>query len=371
MNEVTGRRRSSASFLIKILIVLIFPLVGVFGSPNTGWISILLIVGEGPIVAFTSIYSLLAGLFIMFPCLIFEQQLNSRPISKSIRGRAVAASILCWLISILLFPSGSIVRVDSFFLYVIMFTPILSIAFFVILPLISRESVMMSISKENHTLSYNFLTSNLRKSFRREKFLSRILWVALVFCPFMFYVALSWWSPQFQLMSLFYQFMVYTDFPMVIAESLFLNVSLQFTAMMGSFLPFIALLSALRFVFVRDVFRFQSGLIKKSRLASVALLGEILPSAAITLISLALMPPDSFIPVFFPLPILPIIGFAFIRFSKVVLVKEEIFPDYEYRMWFEKERDPYVPGVQEPRDETIKVPITYLLVSQIRKRLKD
>ena len=69
----------------------------------------------------------------------------------------------------------------------------------------------------------------------------------------------------------------------------------------------------------------------------------------------------------FPFPILPLIGFAYIRFSKIIIVRDEIWTDYEHRMWFDKEQDPYV-SVSD--DESITVPITYLLVSQIRKRRK-
>ncbi|MHA2397196.1 MAG: hypothetical protein ACXAC0_10865, partial [Candidatus Thorarchaeota archaeon] len=72
-------------------------------------------------------------------------------------------------------------------------------------------------------------------------------------------------------------------------------------------------------------------------------------------------------PVVLPFPILPLIGFAYIRFSKIIIVRDELWTDYEHRMWFDKEQDPYVP---ESTDDSITVPITYLLVSQIRKRLK-
>ncbi|MHA2395906.1 MAG: hypothetical protein ACXAC0_04315, partial [Candidatus Thorarchaeota archaeon] len=78
MNEVKSRRKPSAAFLIKILVVLSFPLQGFFSSSNFGWISILLLVGGSTSIVFTSIYSLLVGLIIMLPCLIFEHQLGFR-----------------------------------------------------------------------------------------------------------------------------------------------------------------------------------------------------------------------------------------------------------------------------------------------------
>lgn len=365
MNEVIGRRRPSVVFLIKILVVMSFPLQGFFGSSEIIWFSVLLEIGGNHVIAFTSIFTLLTGLFIMLPCLIFELDLRKRPISESIRIRAVAASILCWLISMFILFLG-IFSFDPFLFQVIGYTPILAISFFVILPLITRESVMLSISAEHHDLSYDIVSSTHSKMFRREKILSGFLWVGLVFSPFMGYMVSSWWNFRFYFMSLFYQFTVYSDYPMI-PEGLFPNVGIEIIAVIGPILPFIALLSAIRFVFVRDIFRFQSGFIKKSRLVSIALLGEILPSAIILLITLVLSPMGSITLAYFPVPLLPIIGFAFIRFSKVIHVNEEIFPDHEYRMWYEKERVPYG---QELPAESIKVPITYLLVSQIRKRLR-
>ena len=365
MNEVTNRRKPSVAFLIKILIVLLFPLQGVFSSPNFGWISILLLVGGDTIVAFASISYLLVGLIIMLPCLIFEHHLNSRPISKSVRRRAAAACILSWFISLLLLLFGGALLAMSYFYTTVLFAPILSIAFFVILPLISRESTMRSIPKEHRALSYSSITSTLHKRIRRGKILSVLLWIGIVFIPFMFFIIPEWGSIHFQFLSLSYQYSAYTGSPWI---RTILEVTGNFNAHDVLLLPSMALLSALRLVFVRDIFRFQTGRINKSRLASVALLGEILPSAIIILSLLTLYYPGDFFPMVFPFPILPLIGFAYIRFSKIIIVRDEIWTDYEHRMWFDKEQDPYVPVSD---DESITVPITYLLVSQIRKRRKE
>ncbi|MBY8996672.1 MAG: hypothetical protein KGD60_02985 [Candidatus Thorarchaeota archaeon] len=368
MNEVTGRRRPSAAFLIKILIVLIFPLRGFFYSYETWWHSILLTVIDNQFIALNPINSLVAGILILLPCLIFEWQLNSRPISKSIRGRTAAACILSWVFSFILLPFANPYWGSDPFYNTMVYTPILAIAFFVILPLISRETTRQSISTEHRNLSYRFITSTLRKRSRREKILSGLLWFGLVFCPFMFFAVNYGWSYQIQLSSLFYFVSGYGG-GLIYGFTALVNVEFQFAAAIAASLPPVALLAGLRFVFVRDVFRYQNGNITKSRLVSVALLGELLPSAALTLFALITFPPGmGFFPLFLPMPILPLLGFVFLRFSKFVPVKEELWTDYEHRMWFEKEQEPYVP---KPVEETIKVPITYLLVSQVRKRLKE
>jgi hypothetical protein len=241
-------------------------------------------------------------------------------------------------------------------------------SFFVILPLISRETTLLNVPTQHHNLSYGFLKSTRRKRFRREKVLSGLLWVGLVFLPFIFQMMSSWWFLEFRFISLFSQFSMSRGGPWFTTDILLLNIQLWFSTTMATDLPILALLSALRFAFVRDVFRFQRGIIKKSRLVSIAILGEILPSAIGLLISLGFSPPFSSTLMYLPLPILPLIGFAFLRFSKFVSVKDELWSDYEHRMWYQKEQDPYM---SESADESIKVPITYLLVSKVRKRLKE
>jgi hypothetical protein len=384
MTEVSGRRRAIAFFIVKILIVLIFPLKVFSYYYETSWYSILLQVGNNPgylipivplpgisypNLGFNPINTLVSGFLILLPCMIFEWQLNSRPISRSIRGRVVAACILSWVISFLLLPSTDMFWGPTVLYNTVAYSPVLGISFFVILPLISRETTALSISTENRNLSYRFLTSTLKKRLRRETVLSTLLWIGLIFCPIMFFMELSPWSFSIQLMSLFYTGSVYGGGPIFWGYESLLSIEFQFYASTSLILPVVAFLSAVRFVFVRDVFRYQNGHITKSRLVSVALLGELLPSALITLFALlTFFPGGGFFPMFYPLPILPLIGFVFLRLNKFVPTKEELWQDHEHRMWFEKERTPYTPAVAE---ESIKVPITYLLVSYIRRRMKE
>jgi len=219
---------------------------------------------------------------------------------------------------------------------------------------------------QHQDLSYGLIKSTLHKRVRKESFLVGLLWVALVFSPFFVNLDWSFFYWRFVFMGLFNQFQLYSE-GMYIGFS---SISLEFNAYTVQIFPVVALLSSLRFVFVRDVFRFQTKRINKSRLASIAILAEILPSAIFTFTYLVLIPtyPISFIPILLPFPILPIIGFAYIRFSRIPPMKDELWPEYEHRMWFDKRREP---TVTESPDESLTVPISYLLISQIRKRLKD
>jgi hypothetical protein len=370
MNENTGRRRPIASFLIKLAVILLFPLRVSFFPGYINWESIIL--DSSPdvriLVSFIPVPALLAGLFIMLPGIIFERQLKSKPISMKVRGRTAVACFLSWAISLLLILSSGTIYGGSHYSTVILYTPILSISFYVLLPLISRETTIRSISKEHRNLDFGFVTSTLKRKFRRERVLSGLLWLSLVFCPFMIYWVFWYWTPQLYLASLFYTSIISLGGGIILDGLLPLYFDVVLTGIDTISLPVFALLSAVRFLFVREIFRFQSGAIKRSRLISIAILGELLPSAVLTSFSFITAEIGSVGPIFIPTPILPIIGFLFIRFSRVVPIKDELWPDYESRMWFEKEHTPYVP---EPMEETIKVPVMYLLVSQLRKRLRE
>ena len=78
-------------------------------------------------------------------------------------------------------------HMESYYPFVMQYAPVLAISFFIILPLISREATIRRISTEHQILSYRHISSTLRKEIRREKILAGVLWVCLVFCPFIFF----------------------------------------------------------------------------------------------------------------------------------------------------------------------------------------
>ncbi|MFW9805404.1 MAG: hypothetical protein ACFFFK_01585 [Candidatus Thorarchaeota archaeon] len=365
MNEAISRLRPKASFLFKMAVVLLFPLGGNIRSSHLDWVSILLSVGI-PDISLNAFPTILVGIVILLPGVIFERQIKNRPVSTRVRGRAVLACFLSWIISIILQFRGLIFN-STAIIYVTFSTPILTIAFFIVLPLIMRETMMRNLSSEHLSLNYGFIASSIRKRFRRERILSGLLWAGLIFGPFMIYYVFYWWSPTILLDSLFFRYDLFSGSYLFLDITLLQYVDIQFVGLDTLTLPVFSLLSSVRILFVRDIFRFQRSIIKKSRLVSVAILGELLPSAILTLFSLMTTPLGSG-PMFFPLPILPVIGFVFIRLNKLVPIKEELWPDYGSKMWYEKDHPSYSP---EPKEDTITVPMTYLLVSQVRKRLRE
>lgn len=366
MNGATRRWKPRVTFFIKLLFVLIFPLEGIFSVVNMSWTSILLIINETSIVTFSSVLSVVLGLVFILPGVVFERQLNLMPISKSIRKRILSVCILIWFTSyLLLIFGGNIWRVYDVY-ETLVYAPILSISFYVVLPVISRSSTMQRIPIEYRTLSYSFIKTNLHTKNRRQRLLSSVLWIGLMFSPFMMFIMSSWWSYDFHFFSLSYYLSIYGRSPWLTDIQWLADLSFEYLTITTDVFPVFVLLSSLRLVFVRDVFRYQNGLVDKSRLASIAVLGEILPSALVTLSMLITGYPGDLIPVILPFPLLSIIGFAHIRFSKVIQLKDELWSDYEYRMWFEEE-----PREPEPMEESITVPLAYLLLSHFRKRRND
>ncbi|MFW9787388.1 MAG: hypothetical protein ACFFE2_08545 [Candidatus Thorarchaeota archaeon] len=363
---MTGRitwRKPSLPFIIKLLVVLLFPLNVYSEGQYYSWVSILFSISNYQSLRLTSFYALVVAIVILFPGFLFERRLNSKPFSESARKLTVVCCILTWFIGVILMLFLGPLWLSDLLYFIIMSTPNLTFAFFIILPTIMRESTKRGITKDLWYLSYGFVSATFRKKFRRTRILTGVLWFGLVFSPFLLRFNWGWYSPTFQFISL------------ILAGSAFLYIpwlgafgfQLLITVFPALYIPVIAVLSSVRIIFVRDIFRYQNKLVTRSRLISVALLGELLPSALVTTFYLITIPSSGFVSylLFYPTPILPIIGLIYAKLDKIQPIKEELWPDYEHRMWFEKEREPYTPP---PAEESIKVPLTYLLISQIRKR---
>lgn len=372
MTDTTNKRRRIPFFLIKILVVLIFPLQMVIDPSHFRWTSLLLVVSSYQLPFFTSIPSLLIGLIIMLPCIYFERMLYSIPISRPVRKQVVVFCILSCGISLAILFTGVVIpplyialigfNSSPYAYEATLYAPILGISFFVVLPLILRETALRAISTGHSPLRYQVINSLLLKRFKREKVLSTLLWFCLLFCPFLVGLDTSWSSLRMSFLSVFYLmfFPAYSPLAQVIPAMGFLTLtSTDFIS-----LPITALLSSVRFVFVRDLFRFQQHIISRGRVASTAILGEILPSAIITLLTFSMNPFATAILLILPTPILPLAGLALIKFSRTTPLKDELWPDYESKMWYEQGQEPHA---TESGDESVKVPFTYLLISKVRK----
>lgn len=358
MSEATTRSGSWKGIIIKTLVVLLFPLAIRINDGTIAWWSLLLWVDLSQSFAFNETYSILTALVLIVPGILFYRHILISPISSSIRGRAVMTAIVLWAA-----PIAYSVFFGFFMIGSMLILPTVSISLFILLPILQRELVIRSTPMKMRNYDFQFLSRNFKHSFGKQRFLPILLWSGLLLSPFLF---LNLYG-DIQFISVFYE-IFWRTFSLILESPMY--GTLLFSVTNGSFLPLILLMSSLRFLFVRDIFRFKDGFINKTRLVSIALLGEITPVAILSVQYIQVIPSYfSYVPIVSPFPLFPLIGFLFVRLWKIFPVREIMWDKEEHRMWFEGDKPTQSPFPQ-PMEQGIKVPITYMIISHIRRLRK-
>jgi hypothetical protein len=203
--------------------------------------------------------------------------------------------------------------------------------------------------------SYIDLDDSFRRQFGRKRFLPLLLWSALMLSPL-----LSIGSWEIGVESLLFSTRISTAeiFFAFLDIHRFVISLISITSLPGYYLMF-----SLRFVFIRDLFRFNEGNVSQSRLISLGILSEMAPAAMLTMFQFSyIMVLD--VPIWYyvwimPTPVFPLLGYVFARMSRHTLTSDTLWEDEENVMWFESD--------QEPMETRIKVPISYLIRSHLRK----
>jgi hypothetical protein len=346
--------------IAKILVVLLFPLIGGFSYGSIYFANLLYVSG----FAFTIIDTMLIvliSILLLLPGIYFERRMKSRPISTRVRRSAFAAIAAVWLIPFILIPLSPPPPTMPILYLPLSGIPILSIAFFVILPLLNREFIIRQTPEKYHSQSYIEMSNIFKKQIGRRRFLPLMIWSALLFSPL-----LSFGSWNIQLESLLYTITLVLRGPTFMdglgIEQIIYSIPMTYF-MHGSFLIF-----SLRFIFIRDIFRFTEGKVPYFRLISMGILSEIAPAAMLTLQQFAtimvLELPFGFYSWILPTPFFPLLGYLFIRLSKATFPFDTLWDDEEHRMWFEERQR------EQAMDLGIKVPISYLIRSRLRRLRK-
>jgi len=340
--------------IVKVLAVLMLPIAGGYLYGMILWASPLIIIG-GAVSPVEYLLFPLTSFLILLPGIFFERRMKSRPLTTSVRRSVIAATLIILGVPLL----GTL-----FFLPIILYGPIyvalfyfpiVSISFFVILPLLNREFILRRFPARYHFKSYSELYDAFRQQFGRKRYLPLIIWSGLLFSPL-----ISLGPYHYTLESLYYSVTIDVG-GFIIAEYSIRTVmfyTLSIVAIPGFFLIF-----SLRFVFIRDLFRFNQGQVTQSRLLSMGILSEMAPAAILTLlqfsyISVLEMPFWSYEWIL-PTPLFPLLGYLFARMSRFLTTFDTVWEDEEDVMWFES---------SEPLQELgIKVPISYLILSKLRK----
>ena len=365
MSEGTTGSVSWKRTLAKISIVLVFP-ISIWMEPGFGiglWISILFHMEPSRSLIFASPITVLIAIFLMLPGVYFDRKIHSNPISSSIRRKAIILVVATWLLS---YGFAFLSFFDPYFFSVVLFTRIvyiqtLTISIFIFLPILNRELTIRSTPANMQTYSLSYLSNVFQSRFGKLRFLPVLIWAGFLFSPI---VSLGSWG-NILLLSIFYQMQLFLGVGLIreiiFSYAFFLNLTPIYL------LHYVMLVFSLRFVFVRDIYRYSDGRVTKSRLISTGLLAEIVPVAVLSLLSLSMYGFYEFI---LPTPFFPLLGYLYVRFSKIPLMIDELWEDDEHRMWYERDK-PHLSPLQPPTEQGIKVPISYLIVSQFRRLRKQ
>jgi hypothetical protein len=316
------------------------------------------------------------GLLLAAPAIYFNYRIVNSPANKPIRNFAFAimvfSSFVMFFALMIVTSTGTLYYINYMLLQNIQIFPTLTICFFVILPMIQRQAVLIATPEELQSNTVRELEKHPELELRREKALATLLWACLCFLP---YFAMAYGSLFYSDYSVFYSFVYlinngysYYDFYSIL--NLYGSVVPYYA------LPIFAILSSFRFIYVRDIYRFLKHELTYRRMLYIGILGDIFPVISFAFLNMVLFGYSPYYGVY-PIPLLAFAGLLIARLHRSVLPHaNRIWQDVDARMWFE-EQVVHVPVQQVPEkpyrspEETITVPIRYLLTSQIRKRFRN
>lgn len=359
--------KSWKSTIAKILVVLLFPLAVGINFGGFYWASALLQIGSSTFTPFDTLLIVTISVLIMLPGIFFERRIRSKPIKDSIRKIAVASLLITWLVPLV--PSFFFVPVIAMVVIFVptFYIPLLSISFFIILPILDREFVIRHTPEQFRNRKYSQLSRDLKSYVGNSRYLYMIVWTGLLFSPI---VSTGLWG-DILIESVLYSVRIFAMDPWFGGWEL-MSLSISYTIVSTSLIHSAFLIFSLRFLFVRDLLRYNEGNVTRSRLISMGILSEIVPVTIMTLIlymaSLTFGFPIGFYSLMLPTPIFPLLGYAYVRMSRNLSSAIILWDTEEHRMWFETDGTPS--PEQQPKDMGIKVPIAYLIRSRLLKRMK-
>ncbi|MHA2221517.1 MAG: hypothetical protein ACXAAO_05615 [Candidatus Thorarchaeota archaeon] len=358
MNWIRPRKLWNPIFA-KVLIVLIIPVrFSIYIDQGYfDYFSLLFEITDS--IYFTPLTAIVA-LGIMLPGIHFNRKITAESISSRVRRRALILALVTLLLPLaLLFPNPFLgFQYYNSFLYV----PVLSISLFIILPIMNREFILQNTPTELHASTYTYLSTDFKKRLGRLRFLPAILWIGLFLSPILssFYNNTIFHSPLLT-MRLDIDYYYYYSYRLLG----------ELTPM--TTLSFVFLWFSLRFVFLRDIYRYNKKRIRNSRLISIGILAEIVPVVSMTfyfaLPPLLVLEIPMYSIFFLPTPFYPILGYLYVRKSRNIPKTDRIWDEDGHTWWFEDET-PLSPQTK-PDELRIKVPIAYLIRSRLRRRRRQ
>lgn len=315
------------------------------------------------------------GLLLAGPGIYFNYRVSSSPANRPFRNLAIAITIFSTFVTFLalmMITSLGYIYLNYQLMMNIMTFPTLVICFFIILPMIQRQATLIAVPEELHSNTIRELERIPGLSVRRENILASLLWACLCFLPyFMLTYSYSFYLGYTSFYSFAFTFSTGYSYYLISEYS-----AISGSAMMLFSLPVFGIMSSIRFVYVRDIYRHLKHEISYRRMLYMGILGDFFPVISFTMINMVLASAVVLYYSILPIPALVFIGLLIARLHKSVLpYANRVWVDVDARMWFEDqvERPPVTQIAERPfrhAEETITVPIRYLVTSQIRKRIR-
>ncbi|MCK4566955.1 MAG: hypothetical protein KAU48_06570 [Candidatus Thorarchaeota archaeon] len=386
-----------ANLSLKVLFVMIFPLSAIGTNllqfiflPTSGllftplerysvWIS-----DFSTLILILSTYlrNFFVGILIAFPGIYYSYKLSRVPVEKSYWKQGLGTAIAIYLLVLGFYYYMQMSMYSPEFYYVPSFWILvqrigqyatLVLGVFIILPLIQRQAVIIGSPSELHCYSMREIESNPKLNTSREKILSTIFWFILCFGPMMFQQSsLLWGGGGNSSLSLMISYLLIYDVNRYTGA---ITSFFSYTMIDFSIFPFLALISAFHFAFVRDTYRYIRKTITRQRFLSMAVFSSIFPLIIMTGMYIPMLSYYFLIPL--PIPLLQVVGLLIVKYHRPLADQVDlIWKDDKSKMWWEKDdreqqREEYVESTPEKphrhREELITVPVTYLFISRIRQ----
>lgn len=309
---------------------------------------------------------LLIPILAMIPGILYNYEIGQRPLDSSVKRLTLWALLATFLLNYLqgyLVTLGVLMGAEAWVLATtINQTFPLSIVVFIMLPLMLREAVVASCPEELLPLPLREVEQIPHLGHLRNKVVAVFIWAMVTFSPFIMYMQYdTFYGYSLDFVGLIYQ-LIYRAYSFL-DFSLFVNVAI----IPGSLIWVMLLMSSIRLLFVREIFRWFAGKSSLSRLVMIGVLGELLPSGIISSTYL-LMGVTSTAGLYLPFPSVILAGLLSLKLFKFKLESATLWDEegisLEGSATLEPARQTKKP-LRPIHDDIIRVPVLYMVKSKI------
>lgn len=326
--------------------------------------------------------NIILGLIITFPGFIYNYKIVQIPLKKSYwkMGFGVCIALVANTVGVVyfilpIFISRIHLHISEYYSVSMQLAifPVLVMAAFIILPLIQRQAVSIASPFEIHDQNMREIMLLSELKIKREMRVAIILWVVICFVPSFVGLAYYIWRAYY-FVGLFYIFTLNTD---VYFD--FIAVSIYGAIANLADIQITALSSVGNFYFVREIYRYLRKEVTRKRLMLVGLMATLYP------LIIRMVFPSMFYyyyNVVIPLPFVFLAGLLVVKLHRPIIgLTDRIWREDEPRYWWDEEKKKEEEGVSTTpgtpyryREDIVKVPLYYIIISRIknlRKRNKD